>query len=116
MAGPHHRGGTQRSARRPGTIRVHPAAVFPRLARNRTHRAAWRLATFALGDQVFLYVVGNSTICLAGTDLLRVIPRDKNDWRDVALLDLTNTPFQKLRVHSAGRIWSPAILPIIFGL
>ncbi len=55
-----------------------------------------------LGDQVFLYVVGNSTICLAGTDLLRVIPRDKIDWRDVALLDLTNTPFQKLRVHSAG--------------
>jgi hypothetical protein len=57
----------------------------------------------ALGDQVYLDVEGNSSISLAGADLLSVIPRDKNQWRDLSLLDLTNTPFQKLRVRSAGQ-------------
>ena len=57
----------------------------------------------AMGDQVYLYVEGNSSITLAGTDLLRVIPIDKNQWRDPALLDLSKTPFQTLRVRSAGQ-------------
>jgi hypothetical protein len=56
-----------------------------------------------LGDQVFLSVVGDIRICLAGTDVLRVIPRDKNQWRDLTLLDLTNLPFGALRVRSAGK-------------
>ena len=57
----------------------------------------------AMGDQIYLYVEGNSSITLAGIDLLQVIPRDKDQWRDTALLDLTNTPFQTLRVRSAGQ-------------
>jgi hypothetical protein len=57
----------------------------------------------ALGDQVYLSVVGNSTVCLAATDLLRVIPRDKNDWRDLSALDLAGKSFQSLRIRSAGK-------------
>src|SRR5208282_6443182 len=48
-------------------------------------------------------VEGNSSISLAATNLLGFIPRDKDQWRDLSLLDLTNMPFQKLRVRSAGQ-------------
>lgn len=57
----------------------------------------------ALGDQIYLYVEGNSSISLAGTDLLQALPRDKDQWRDRALLDLTNIPFQTLQVRSGGQ-------------
>ena len=34
--------------------------------------------------------------------MLRLIPQDKNEWRDPSLLNLATIPFDKLRVHSAG--------------
>jgi hypothetical protein len=60
-------------------------------------------AISALGDQVYLYVAGTSSMDLATTDLLRLIPREKNQWRDLSLLDLTNISFQTLRVRAAGQ-------------
>ena len=77
MEGPHHRPGTPRPARRPGTIRLHPAAVFPRLARHRSGPPPGDWRSFALGDEVFLYVVGSTAICLAGRSCCDLFPRTR---------------------------------------
>jgi hypothetical protein len=56
-----------------------------------------------LGDEVFLNLVGSTAICLASADLLKLIPQDKNQWRDLSLLDLTNIPFDELTVRAAAK-------------
>ena len=57
----------------------------------------------AFGDRVFLQVVGNTAIYESPADILRLTPADKNQWRDRALLNLTNLAFQTLRVSAAGK-------------
>src|ERR1700728_3613771 len=56
-----------------------------------------------MGDEVFLNVVGSTAIYLAGADLLHLIPRDKNDWRDLELLNLAEIPFDHLSARSAAK-------------
>ena len=60
-------------------------------------------ALSALGDEVYLNVVGSSSITLAGADFLEAIPQDQDQWRDLSLLDMAGLRFQKLRVRSAGQ-------------
>jgi hypothetical protein len=55
------------------------------------------------GDEVFLSVVGGTSIYLAGTELLKFIPQDKDDWRDLSLLNLERISFDSLTVRSAAR-------------
>ncbi|HUD48745.1 MAG TPA: DUF4340 domain-containing protein [Candidatus Baltobacteraceae bacterium] len=55
-----------------------------------------------MSDQVFLNVVGSTAICLAGADLLQLIPQDKNQWRDVSFLN-AGIPFDQLAARSEGR-------------
>jgi hypothetical protein len=55
------------------------------------------------GDRVYLQVVGNPSIYLADSDILKWILPDKNSWRDPALLDLAHLPYQCLQVRSAGQ-------------
>jgi hypothetical protein len=57
----------------------------------------------ALGDQVFLEVVGNPDIYLVSADWLQLIPSDKNQWRDLSLLNLPRLHYQSIHVRSPGR-------------
>jgi hypothetical protein len=57
----------------------------------------------ALGDQVFLEVVGNPDIYLINTTLLQSIPWDKDQWRNTALLDPARLQYQSIQVRSPGR-------------
>jgi hypothetical protein len=59
--------------------------------------------TSPLGDQVFLYVVGNYDIYLADVNLLQLIPYDKNQWRDRSLLHPGSLNFQTLQVRLGGK-------------
>jgi hypothetical protein len=56
----------------------------------------------AFNDQVSLQVVGNNVIYQTAADILQWIPQEKNQWRDLSLLNLTNLSFQTLRVRAAG--------------
>jgi hypothetical protein len=56
----------------------------------------------ALGDQAYLEVVGSPDIYLVNAGLLPLIPLDKNQWRDLSLLNLTRLPYQSIQVRSPG--------------
>jgi len=56
----------------------------------------------ALGDQAFLEVVGNPDIYLIGAALLQLVPFDKNQWRDISLLDLPQLAYQSIHVRTPG--------------
>ena len=57
----------------------------------------------ALGDGVFLEVVGNPDIYLVSANLLKLIPSDKDQWRDLSLLNPARLPYQSIQVRSPGR-------------
>ncbi|MGA2749348.1 MAG: DUF4340 domain-containing protein [Verrucomicrobiota bacterium] len=63
------------------------------------------------GDQVFLYVVGNTAMYLADAGFLKQLPREMNLWRDTALLDLTQLRFQTLHVRAAGKEFDLEVNP-----
>ena len=56
----------------------------------------------ALGGQVFLEVVGDPDIYMVNADWLQFIPVDKDQWRDLSLLDLARLSYQSIQVHSPG--------------
>jgi hypothetical protein len=56
-----------------------------------------------MGDEVFLGLVGSTAIYLAGAELLQSIPSNKDQWRDVSLLNLAKIPFDELTARSATR-------------
>jgi hypothetical protein len=57
----------------------------------------------ALGDQVFLEVVGNPDIYLVSAAWLQFIPSDKDQWRDLSLLNPVRLSYQSIEVRSPGR-------------
>jgi hypothetical protein len=59
--------------------------------------------TSALGDQVYLEVVGNPDIYLVSAALLQSVPTDKDQWRDLSLLNPAALNFQSIQVRSPGR-------------
>jgi hypothetical protein len=56
-----------------------------------------------MGDEVFLSLVGSTAICLAGAEMLQMIPNDKNAWRDRSLLNLAEIPFDEITARSAAK-------------
>jgi hypothetical protein len=56
----------------------------------------------AFNDRVYLQVVGNNAIYQTAADILRWFPQEKDQWRDLSLLNLTNLSFQTLKVRAAG--------------
>jgi hypothetical protein len=56
-----------------------------------------------MGDEVFLSLVGSTAICLAGAEMLQLIPNDKNAWRDRSLLNLAGIPFDEITARSAAK-------------
>jgi hypothetical protein len=57
----------------------------------------------ALGDQVFLEVVGNPAIYLVSAAWLQFLPSDKDQWRDLSLLNPARLPYRSIQVRSPGR-------------
>jgi hypothetical protein len=57
----------------------------------------------ALGDQVFLEVLGHPDIYLVSAAWLPLIPSDKDQWRDLSLLNPARLPCQSIEVRSPGR-------------
>ncbi len=56
----------------------------------------------AIGDEVYLQVVGNPSIYVADARFLKILPVNKDQWRDRAILDPAITQFDGLRVRSAA--------------
>jgi hypothetical protein len=59
----------------------------------------------APGDQVFLQVVGDEGVHVVDAELLKYIPRNKNDWRDRRFCDLTAAAFDRLGVTNGGKMF-----------
>ena len=58
------------------------------------------------GDQVYLQLEGDLGAYVVSADLLKFIPRSADDWRDNALLNVTNLVFDRLAVtnNSKGEV------------
>jgi len=57
----------------------------------------------APGDQVYLQVVGVGAYVVTA-ELLKLIPRTVDDWRDTALVDLRNLAFDRITISNAAAI------------
>jgi hypothetical protein len=57
------------------------------------------------GDQLYVQVVGVETVHVVGADILKLIPRAANDWRETALVDLETLTFDHVIVMNAGKIY-----------
>jgi hypothetical protein len=80
------------------------ASIILRQAAGRIHILVGSLT--APGDQFFLQVVGVEPVFVFGTDLLKVIPKTVNEWRDTALVDLNRNPVDSVTVTSAGKTFT----------
>ncbi|HWH70286.1 MAG TPA: DUF4340 domain-containing protein [Candidatus Sulfotelmatobacter sp.] len=63
-------------------------------------------AKTAPGDQVFLQVVGVQGVYVVDADLLKLIPRSVNDWRDTTLLNFKSLAFDRLAVTNNGKAFA----------
>ena len=59
----------------------------------------------APGDQLFLQVVGAEEVYVIDADLLKLVPRTANDWRDTTLLDLKGLAFDRIAVTNGTRVF-----------
>jgi len=59
----------------------------------------------APGDQFFLQVVGSENVYVIDADVLKLVPRTANDWRDTTVLDLRTLAFDRLAVTNGTRIY-----------
>jgi hypothetical protein len=55
------------------------------------------------GDQVFLEVVGIEGAYVVDSDILKLIPRSPDDWRETAVIDLDGVVFNRLAVTNNGK-------------
>ncbi len=60
-------------------------------------------ARTAPGDQVFLRVIGVEGVFVVDADLLSLIPRSVNSWRDTSLADLNGQAFDLISVTNGAR-------------
>lgn len=60
-------------------------------------------ANSALGDEVCLEIVGSPNVYLVDSQFLKLVPADKNLWRDTALLDPDALACDSLEAESPGR-------------
>jgi hypothetical protein len=57
------------------------------------------------GDQLYVQLVGLEAIHVVNADLLKLIPRAANDWRDTALVKWDTLNFDHVVVTNAGKIY-----------
>jgi hypothetical protein len=55
------------------------------------------------GDQAYLQVVGTEGVFIVDADILKLIPRAANDWRNIALANWADVKFDRLVVTNAGK-------------
>jgi len=60
-------------------------------------------ANTALGDQLFVQVVGSYDVYLVGVALTNAIPVSKDYWRNTALVDDPHLPYDTVQVRSMGK-------------
>jgi len=58
----------------------------------------------APGDQVFLRVVGIEDVFVVDANLLNLLPRSPNDWRERAVTDLSGLKFNRITITSGAKI------------
>jgi hypothetical protein len=61
-------------------------------------------ASSAIGDEVFLQVRGGDNIYLASADFLKAIPKDKDEWRDKALVHFADIMFDGVRITNQAKV------------
>lgn len=59
----------------------------------------------APGDHVYVQVVGTEGVDVVGTDIFKFIPRQKNDWRDTAFINLKDVTFDRLTVTNGSKVF-----------
>src|SRR6266581_6542104 len=57
------------------------------------------------GDQLYLQIVGVEAVYVVDTDLLKLIPKNANDWRDTTLLNFKELVFDRLAVTNGGKVF-----------
>jgi hypothetical protein len=57
------------------------------------------------GDQVYVQVVGVEGVYVVDAGLLQYVPRNVDDWRDTALLDLSRLAFDRLAVTNGAKVF-----------
>ncbi len=65
------------------------------------------------GDQLYLQVVGVAGVYVVDAQLLREIPRTKDDWRDTALVNLKDVSFDRvILTNRAGGVSAAKVLEL----
>jgi hypothetical protein len=62
----------------------------------------WIGAKTAPGDQVFVQVVGIESVYVVDAELLKLIPRSVDEWRDTTLVDPVSTVFDRIIITAGG--------------
>ncbi len=62
-------------------------------------------AKTAPGNEVFLQVVGVEGVYVVDADFLKYLPRNADDWRDTALVDLSGLNFDRLAVTNGTKVF-----------
>ena len=69
-------------------------------------------STSALGDQLFVQVVGSYDIYLVSIELTNAIPKNKDFWRDRVVVNVEKTPFQSIQARLPGKSFEVARDPV----
>ena len=57
----------------------------------------------AIGDHVYLQVANTRGVYVVPADLLQLLPQTANDWRDTALVNLTDSALDRFEVRTPAR-------------
>jgi hypothetical protein len=64
-----------------------------------------------VGDQVYLQLLNAPGVYVVNADILPLLPRTANDWRDTALLDLKDLVLDRIEVRNAARTFAIEVNP-----
>lgn len=65
----------------------------------------------AVGDQVYLELAHAPGIYVISADIFALLPRTANDWRDTALMNLTESNLDRIEVRTAARSFAIEVDP-----
>jgi hypothetical protein len=79
-----------------------PSAVV-RIEQGNDHREIQFGSKTPAGDQIYLQVVGTTTICVVSADVFDHLPSTSDSWRDTTLLKLHGLVYDRLEIRPAAR-------------
>jgi hypothetical protein len=68
-------------------------------------------ARTAMGDQAYLQLANSSGIYVVPAELAAILPRTANDWRDTALVNLTESNLDRIEVRTPTRSFAIEVDP-----